>query len=189
LHPNLLNKWNEVILGPFLIYLSLNKCLKKKPCTKSFLESLTRVIGWTKKAVLFSLATILRSKTLLIYQSLNINRHYHIQTKWPKFKQEKTQKQEELQGKFQALPRWDMNLWMWRKPKPKKRIYRHKYQKELKQYKKFIILMIARENNESRQKIELITKWKVQFIKAAKHKHKKIKKKKLVPVDKQRIDF
>ena len=37
--------------------------------------------------------------------------------------------------------------------------------------------MIARENNESRQKIELITKWKVQFIKAAKHKHKKIKKK------------
>ena len=49
--------------------------------------------------------------------------------------------------------------------------------------------MIARENNESRQKIELITKWKVQFIKAAKHKHKKIKKKKLVLVDKQRIDF
>ena len=128
MHPNLLNKWNEVIPGPFLIY-----------------------------------------------QSLNINRHYHIQTKWPKFKQEKTQKQEELQGKFQALPRWDMNLWMWRKPKPKKRIYRHKYQKELKQYKKFIILMIARENNESRQKIELITKWTVQFIKAAKHKHKKIK--------------
>ena len=70
-----------------------------------------------------------------------------------------------------------MNLWMWRKPKPKKRIYRHKYQKELKQFKKFIILMIARENNESRQKIELITKWTVQFIKAAKHKHKKIKKK------------
>ena len=80
-----------------------------------------------------------------------------------------------------------MNLWMWRKPKPKKIIYRHKYQKELKQYKKLIILMIARENNESMQKIELITKWKVQFIKAAKHKHKK--KKKLVPVDKQRIDF
>ena len=50
--------------------------------------------------------------------------------------------------------------------------------------------MKARENNESKQKIELITKWKVQFIKAAKHKHKKIKKKKkLVPVDKQRIDF
>ena len=48
-----------------------------------------------------------------------------------------------------------MNLWLLRKPKPKKRIYRHKYQKELKQYKKFIILMIARENNESRQKIEL----------------------------------
>ena len=48
--------------------------------------------------------------------------------------------------------------------------------------------MIARENNESRQKIELITKWTVQFIKAAKHKHKKIKKK-LVPIDKQRIDF
>ena len=100
MHPNLLNKWNEVIPGPFLIYLSLNKCLKKKPCTKSFLESLTRVIGWTKKAVLFSLATILRSKTLLIYQSLNINRHYHIQTKWPKFKQEKTQNKKNCKGNF-----------------------------------------------------------------------------------------
>ena len=107
------------------------------------------VIGWTKKAILFSLATILRSKTLLIYQSLNINRHYHIQTEWPKFKQEKTKKQEELQGKFQAFPGWDMNLWLLRKPKPKKRIYRHKYQKELKQYKKFKVLIIARENNES----------------------------------------
>ena len=129
MHPNLLNKWNEVIPGPFLIYLSLNKCLKKKPCTKSFLESLTHAIGWTKKAVLFSLATILRSKTLLIYLSLYINRHYHIRIEWPKFKQEKTKKQEELQGKFQALSSWDMNLWLSRKPKPKKRIYKHSNRK------------------------------------------------------------
>ena len=54
--------------------------------------------------------------------------------------------------------------------------------------------MIARENNESKQKTELITKWKVQFIKATKQKHKKFiktkkQKKKLVSVDKQRIDF
>ena len=100
MHPNLLNKWNEVILGPFLIYLSLNKCLKKKPCTKSFLESLTHAIGWTKKAVLFSLATILRSKTLLIYLSLYINRHYHIRIEWQNLNKRRQRNKKNCKGNF-----------------------------------------------------------------------------------------
>ena len=69
-------------------------------------------IGRNKKLYYFPSATILRSRSLLIYLSLNIRRHYHNQTELPNFKQEKTKKQEELQGKFQALTRWDMNLWL-----------------------------------------------------------------------------